>query len=167
MMDRNQVKLSLNGLSITVTLLQTIRKPNRMGQVEAWWHYHTVAFSTLLALCEGNPPVKDAFPFTKSQWTGPLMFPLMSSRINCCTNSPEAGDLRWPHCHVTSLSCPLLWLLFWYPVTVFEFNQIQLNSKQFIASPIQACMEGFFNQTQQLSILKQTTISHLQKTANS
>ena len=52
-------------------------------------------FSTLLALCEGNPPVTGGFPSQK-QWCGALMFSLICAWANVWANNRDAGDLK---CH--------------------------------------------------------------------
>ena len=66
------------------------------GKVLAWWRHQMEAFSTSLALCEGNPPVTGGFPH-KDQWRGALMFSLICSWSNGWANNQDAGDLR-RHC---------------------------------------------------------------------
>ena len=34
--------------------------------VYSWWRHQMEAFSVLLALCEGGPPVTSGFPLTKA-----------------------------------------------------------------------------------------------------
>ena len=69
-----------------------------------WWHHDMEMLSTLLALCEGNPPVIGGFP---SQ--GPVMQTFdVSFAVSwtwCWTNIWIDKDLRWHDTHVNSLSC--------------------------------------------------------------
>ena len=53
-----------------------------------WWCHQMEAFSTLLALCKGNPPVTPA-----------LMFSLIWVWANGWANCREAGDLRHRRAH--------------------------------------------------------------------
>ena len=47
----------------------------------SWWRHQMEAFSALLTLCEGNPPVVGGFP-SQGQWHGALIFSLIYKRLN-------------------------------------------------------------------------------------
>ena len=66
-----------------------------------WFKFHQIScpessqqWATLLALCEGNPPVTPH----KGQWRGALMLSLICAWTNGWANNPDAGNLR---CHRT------------------------------------------------------------------
>ena len=67
-----------------------------MKSADSWWHHQMEAFSALLAICGGihRTPVNSPH---KDQWSGALMFSLISTWINCWVNNGKAGDLR-RHC---------------------------------------------------------------------
>ena len=58
-----------------------------------WCRHQMKAFSALLALCEGNPPVTGGFP-SQRPVTRSLMFSLISTWTNGSANSRDAGDVR-------------------------------------------------------------------------
>ena len=55
--------------------------------MSTWWRHQMETFSSLLAICAGNSPVKD-------QWRGALTFSLIYAWINGWVNHGETGDLR-------------------------------------------------------------------------
>ena len=71
-----------------------------------WWR-EMETFSTLLALCEGNPPATIHRPpvdsHHKDQRRGDSVFSLIGARTNGQANSQDTGDLRLhgAHCDVT------------------------------------------------------------------
>ena len=93
----------------------------------SWWRHDSSngTLSTLLAHCEGNPPVNDGFPH-KGQWHGALMCPLMSAWTNGWTNSGVAGDSRRHNVHVY---CDVTEMCFlWYSCKlILTFLQIFCN----------------------------------------
>ena len=62
---------------------------------------------TLLALCEGNPPMTGGFPY-KGQLRGAVMLSLISAWTNGWTNSLDAGDLRLHGVHYEVTVCHIL-----------------------------------------------------------
>ena len=68
------------------------------GQVISWWRYQMETFSTLLSLCEGNPPVIGGSPH-KGQWSRVLMFSLICAWTNNWTNNQDAGDFKCYHAY--------------------------------------------------------------------
>ena len=70
-----------------------------LKQQPSWlWHHQMETFSTVLSLCEGNPPVTDGFPH-KGQWRRALMFSLICAWTNGWANNQDAGDLRYHRDH--------------------------------------------------------------------
>ena len=64
------------------------------------WRHDTETLSTLLALCEGNPPVTSGFP---SQRTSNAELSLLLACTNYRTNSRGTSDMRYNGAHVASL----------------------------------------------------------------
>ena len=64
----------------------------------SWCRHQIEAFSALLALCEGNPPVTGAFPLTKASGRA-LMFSLTCPWTNDWASNRRAGDLRRHRTH--------------------------------------------------------------------
>ena len=70
----------------------------------SWWRQPMETFSGLLALCEGNPPLRPVDSPHKGQWRGDLMFSLMCTwKKNGWASNRDADDLRrhGAHCDVT------------------------------------------------------------------
>ena len=69
----------------------------------AWGLHHMETFSTLLALCEGNPPVTGGFPLQRPVTQS---FDVFCTWTNTWANNWDAGDLRCHHGHydVTAMS---------------------------------------------------------------
>ena len=65
------------------------------GKTLSWWRYQMEAFSVLLALCEGRPPVTGGFP-PQRQVT--RMFSLIFPWTHGWANNRDASDL-WRHCN--------------------------------------------------------------------
>ena len=61
---------------------------------QIWWRNQIETFSTLLGLCDGNPPVTCGHYSHKSQWRGALIFSLICAWTNVWAKSRDANDLR-------------------------------------------------------------------------
>ena len=74
--------------------------------INPWWHQQMETISSLLALCEGNPPVNGGSPH-KGQWRiWVLMFSLICALTNSWANTLNVGDLRSrDHYDVTVMLC--------------------------------------------------------------
>ena len=66
-----------------------------------WWRHQMETFSTLLAFCEGNPPVTVDSPH-KGQWRGAFVFSLMCAGTNGWENNRDADDLKCHRAHPDS-----------------------------------------------------------------
>ena len=68
-------------------------KESKKGrQPVTWWRHQKETFSSLLAICEGNPTVTSGFP-SQVQWRGAL------ACFFICTNDWDAVDLRRHRAH--------------------------------------------------------------------
>ena len=67
---------------------------------ESWWRHQMETFATLLALCEGNPPVTRHrwIPLTPASDTA-LMFSLIYAWTNGWANNWDTGDLQHHGAH--------------------------------------------------------------------
>ena len=63
-------------------------------------HHDTETLSTLLALCEGNPPMTGGFPSQRAS-NAELIFAFLLAWTNCWENTQVACDLR---CHDAELT---------------------------------------------------------------
>ena len=71
--------------------------------------YHEMAtLSSLLGLCEGNPPIISGFPSQRASKIE-LWFLCVFSWTTCWTISPDASDLGWRGSHVTVMLTNILW----------------------------------------------------------
>ena len=69
-----------------------------------WWCHQMETFSSLLALCEGNPLV------TRGQWHRTLMFTFISAWANGWANNLDAGDSRLHRAHY-DFTVMIMWSL--------------------------------------------------------
>ena len=85
-----------------IKLLKDHFKSTYLGGVVSWWRRQMETFSSLLALCEGNPPVTGGFPSQRPVTRGFGVF-FDVQWTNDWTHSPDAGDLwrHYAHCDVT------------------------------------------------------------------
>ena len=91
------------------------------------WCYQMVAFSALLALCEGNPPVTGGF---LSQRPGTLSFDVcfFCAWTNGWANNRDAGDLRRHRAHYVAIVMQS-WdnahseMIWWLPFPLHAINQ--------------------------------------------
>ena len=69
------------------------------GVANTWWRHQMHGnICRVTGLCAGNSPVIGEFPH-KGQWSGALMFSLISAWINSWVNNREAGDFRRHRAH--------------------------------------------------------------------
>ena len=83
-----------------------------------WWRHQMETFFTLLALCEGNPPVTGGFPSQRSVLRS-FEFSLIWAWTNGLTNNGDTGELGSHPTH--------------YDVTVTKMqygDQHELNGRQ-------------------------------------
>ena len=77
---------------------------NLTGLPVTWWCFNMKMISTLLVLCEGNPPVTGGFPSQKTSNEELSCFPsLVLAWTSCWTDSRVASNLRCHAAYVTSL----------------------------------------------------------------
>ena len=94
---RRRHNLSLCHPNFVVVLLLWILSPSGLPLL-AWWRYQMETFSTLLALCEGNPPVTVGFP-SQRPVTRNFYISLICAGTNSWANNRDAGDLRRYRAH--------------------------------------------------------------------
>ena len=71
--------------------------------------YHDMAtLSSLLGLCEGNPPIAGGFP-SQSASKIELWFLCVFAWTSCWTISPDASYLEWRGSHMTVMLTNILW----------------------------------------------------------
>ena len=92
------------------------------GALHSSSHHQMETFSTLLALCDGNPLVAGGFPSQRP--VRALIFSLICTWTNGWANNQNASDLRHHHTHynITVMSCefcygfhPLQLHGYWHP----------------------------------------------------
>ena len=64
----------------------------QLNFVALWWYYDMETFSSLLALCEGNPPVIDGYS-TQNASNVELFVSSLLPWTSCWTNSQVVGDV--------------------------------------------------------------------------
>ena len=96
-------------------------------------------FSTLLAICAGNPPAPVKSPH-KGQWRGALMFSLICVWINGWVNRREAGDLRRYRAHSDVIvmfnlktNFPVIWILRYEDETAVRPIALELRWYSWVA----------------------------------
>ena len=71
----------------------------------AWWRYDMATRSTLLTLCDGNPPVTggEVILLTKSKWFKVLIRSFILAKTSIWTNNRVHSDVRRYDARMTSL----------------------------------------------------------------
>ena len=85
---------------ISLYIWASCRKQNK-----PFWRHDMEKFSTLLALCEGNPPVMGGFPHTKGLSVQGFNVALKFAWAWSWANDQVADDMRRHDTHVMSLQC--------------------------------------------------------------
>ena len=95
-----------------------------------WWCHDMEMFSTLLTLCEGNPPVTGGFPSQRASNVD--MLSLLSKCTSCCINNLVASDFRhltlmWHHCN-NSVEILILGLATSQPIQTSHYNNVIIGA---------------------------------------